>query len=126
MRIEPWKADWTRPYYENHRSPSAEKLAVTFSELGREYVDAWNKNLNEGKLTIVRFDDHSLLYLDTDLTQADQEYLARAFWNQRWGRYAEICKMWAAVLVGPPIALFILGWALLWVGRGFKTARPVS
>jgi len=122
--IAPWKADWTRPYYEIHRSPSAEKLAVTFSELGREYVDEWNKHLNEGALTIVRFDDRSLLYLNALLTETDQNYLARAFWDQRWSRYAEIGKTWAAVLMGPPIALFIIGWALLWVGKGFKTARP--
>jgi hypothetical protein len=114
------------PYYENMRSPSAEKLAVSFNELGYEYVEQWNKHVAEGTMTTISFPDGSLLYLDTQLTQADQEYLARAFWDKRWGRYAEIGKMWAAVLVGPPIALFILGWALLWVGRGFKTARPVS
>jgi hypothetical protein len=124
MRMEPWKADWTRPYYENHRSPSVEKLAVDFDELGYEFVDSWNKRLNEGTLTIKRFSDGSLLYLDTDLTEADQEYLRRAFWDQRWRRYAEIGKMWAAILTGPPVALFILGWGLLWVGRGFKAARP--
>jgi hypothetical protein len=124
MRMEPWKADWTRPYYENHRSPSVEKLAVNFHELGYEYVDSWNKQLNEGTLTINRFSDGSLLYLDAALTKADREYLRQAFWDQRWRRYAEIGKMWAAVLAGPPIALFILGWGLLWVGRGFKAARP--
>ena len=124
MRMEPWKADWTRPYYENHRSPSVEKLAVNFDELGYEFVDSWNKRLNEGTLTIKRFPDGSLLYLDTDLTEADQEYLGRAFWDQRWRRYAEIGKMWAAILTVPPVALFILGSGLLWVGRGFKAARP--
>jgi hypothetical protein len=124
MRMEPWKADWTRPYYENHRSPSAEKLAVTFSELDRKYIDEWNKSLNEGAKTIVSFNDGSILYLDAPLTEADQQYLAQAFWGQRWWRYAEIGKRWAAVLAGPPIALFIIGWGLLWVSRGFKTARP--
>jgi hypothetical protein len=29
----PWEIDWARPYYEAHRSPSAEKLAVTFNEV---------------------------------------------------------------------------------------------
>ena len=122
--VEPWKEDWTRPYYENMRSPSVEKLAVSFDELGYEYVERWKKYVADGTMTAISFPDGSLLYLDTHLTQPDQEYLARAFWDQRWWRYAEIGKTWAAVLVGPPIALFIIGWALLWVGRGFKTARP--
>ena len=113
------KVDWTRPYYENFRSPSVEKLAVSFDELGYEYVASWNNHVTEGTMTTISFPDGSLLYLNTDLTEADQQYLAQAFWGQRWWRYAKIGKMWAAVLAGPPIALFILGWGLLWVGRGF-------
>jgi len=122
-KIEISKLDSTRPYYENMRSPSVEKLAVTFEELGYKYVAQWDKRVSEGTMTTVSFPDGSLLYVDTELTEADQLYLARAFWDQRWWRYAEVGKTWAAVLAGPPIALLILGWALLWVGRGFKTAR---
>jgi hypothetical protein len=121
---EPWNVDWKRPYYEIFRSPSVEKLAVSFDELGSEYVASWNQHVTEGTMTTDRFPDGSMLYLDTYLTKVDQQYLARAFWDQRWWRYVEIGKMWTAVLAGPPIALFILVWALLWVGRGFKAARP--
>jgi hypothetical protein len=28
---------------------------------------------------------------------------------------------WALGLASPPIVLLVLGWALLWVGRGFKS-----
>jgi hypothetical protein len=98
--IEPWKVDWTRPYYENMRSPSVEKRAVNFSELGYEYVAAWSKHVTEGTMTTNSFPDGSLLYLNTDLTEADQQYLAQAFWHQRWWRYAEIGKKWAAILTG--------------------------
>jgi hypothetical protein len=121
--VPDWAIDWKRPLYEIMRSPSIEKLKVGFSELGYEYVQQWDKHVAEGRM-MASFPDGSLLYLDKQLTQADQECLARAFWDQRWRRYAEIGKTWAAVLVGPPIALFIIGWALLWVGRGFKAARP--
>jgi len=71
---------------------------------------------------IIKMPDHSSLYLDTQLTKEDQEYLAKAFWDQRWRRYASFAKIWVPILVVPPIALFILGWAILWVCRGFKTA----
>jgi hypothetical protein len=122
--IESSKVDWTRPYYEIARSPSAEKLAVNFHELGREYIEQWDKYAKEGTMTVRPFPDGSLLYLEGYFTAEDRTYLERAFWDQRWRRYAEIAKTWAAVLIGPPIALFILGWGLLWVGRGFKAASP--
>jgi hypothetical protein len=66
--------------------------------------------------------DRSSLYLDARLTKEDQDYLVAAFWDQRWSRYASFAKIWVPILIVPPIVLFILGWAILWVCRGFKTA----
>jgi len=86
-KIDLEKADWTRPYYENMRSPSIEKLAVSFSQLGYEYVEPWDKLVKDGRMNIVSFPDRSALYLDTLLTKEDQEYLSGAFWDQRWRRY---------------------------------------
>jgi hypothetical protein len=117
---DPNEVDWKGPYYENMRSPSAEKLAVTFSELEYQYVQPWNEYVKEGKMVLKEMPDHSSLYLDTHLTKDDQEYLVRAFWDQRWSRYASFAKIWIPILVVPPIVLFILGWALLWVCRGFQ------
>jgi hypothetical protein len=114
------KVDWTRPYYENMRSPSIEKLAVTFSQLGDEYVDEWNDLVNDGKINTVSFPDHSVLYLETNLTKEDQEYLSGAFWNQRWWRYGKIAGTWTAIAVMPAVAVLIICWALLWVARDLK------
>jgi hypothetical protein len=118
------KVDWSRPYYENMRSPSKEKLSVTFSELGK-YVLAWNEHAKDGKMVIISQPDHSSLYLDTSLTKEDQNYIAAAFWDQRWSRYWNIAKTWIVILLAPPIILLILGWALLWVARGFKQEKPL-
>ena len=118
----PNEVDWSRPYYEIMRSPSAEKLHVTFAELEYQYVRAWNERVEEGKMVLKEMPDHSSLYLDADFTKADQEYLAKAFWDQRWWRYVSFIKFWGPMLLVPPIVLFILGWAILWVGRGFKSA----
>jgi hypothetical protein len=95
---------------------------VTFHELGYQYVRDWDQSVKDGKLAVIEMPDHSLLYLDTYLTEQDQEYLAKAFWDQRWWRYVSFAKVWAPVLLVPPIVVFILGWAILWVCRGFKTA----
>jgi hypothetical protein len=120
----PWEIDWSLPYYETMRSPSAEKLAVTFHEVGRQDVRSWDHFVKDGKLAPIEMPDHSLLYLSTYLTERDQEYLAKAFWDERWSRYLSFAKVWAPIFVVPPIVLFILGWAILWVCRGFKTPRP--
>jgi hypothetical protein len=119
------KMDWSRPYYENMRSPSKEKLSVTFSKVDYEFVDIWNKRVKDGDMVIVPMRDGSTLYLETDLTKADQHYIPAAFRNQRWSRYLNVTKTWIAILLVPPIILLILGWALLWVARGFKQEKPI-
>jgi hypothetical protein len=104
------------------RSPSAEKLSVNFTEVGYEYVDRWNQSVKDGTMVIIRQPDRSSLYLDTYLNKADQNYIARAFWNQRWSRYASFAKLWLPILAIPPVVLFLLGWSILRVCRGFKAA----
>jgi hypothetical protein len=120
--VNPDEINWSRPYYEYARSPSGEKLAVRFSEIEYQYVQPWDQEVKDGKLTMIRMPDDSSLYLSTSLTEQDQQYLAKAFWDQRWSRYASFIKFWGPMLVVPPIVLFILGWAILWVCRGFRTA----
>jgi hypothetical protein len=75
----------------------------------------------ERKLVLIKMPDNSSLYLDTYLTEQDQQFLAKAFWDQRWWRYVSFAKVWVPIFVVPPIVLFILDWAILWVCRGFKT-----
>jgi hypothetical protein len=118
----PSEIDWSRPYYEIMRSPSGEKLAVTFDEVRYDYVPSWDKFVKDGKLTVIKMPDDSSLYLSTYLTRQDQEYVSAAFWDQRWSRYISFAKVWVPLLVVPPVVLLILGWAILWVCRGFKTA----
>ena len=47
-----------------------------------------------GKLTVIRMPDDSLLYFSTELTEPDQQYVAKAFWDQRWWRYVSFIKLW--------------------------------
>jgi hypothetical protein len=73
--IPPWETDWKRHYYEIMRSPSAEKLAVSFEKLG---YSSWNKHAEEdGRIVIIKMPDHSSLYLDAQLTEDDQQYSLR-------------------------------------------------
>jgi hypothetical protein len=70
----------------------------------------------------VLYDQRSKLYLDSNLTKDDQNYLLEEFKKQRWSRWIEASRYWALGIFGPPMVLFVLGWALLWVVRGFKRA----
>jgi hypothetical protein len=61
--IHPSEVDWSLPYYENMRSPSAEKLAVTFAELEYPYVGSWNESVEKGKMVLKKMPDHSSFIL---------------------------------------------------------------
>jgi len=120
--IDPEKVDVSRPYYENMRSPSDDRIAVTFYELEYQLPSEWDKAVKAGKVALKKMPDRSSLYLDPRLTEADQEYLADSFWSQRWWRYSSLAWSWVPYFVLPPVILLIFGWAILWVCRGFKTA----
>jgi hypothetical protein len=115
--------NWSRPYYENMHSPSAEKLEPEFSELEFQYRADWRKLVNEGKIISVTVPDGSNLYLPIELNDQDREYVTAKFWGHRWKRWFDASRWWAVGIFGPTIVLFVLGWALLWVGRGFKTIQ---
>jgi len=70
----------------------------------------------------VEMPDGSQLYVLDSLSEADRTRIAEQFWDQRWsrwGRAAATVALWSFV---PCLLLFILGYSLLWVGRGFT--RP--
>ena len=120
--IDKSKTDWSRPYYENLQSPSEEKLTPEFHQVEYQHVASWKNMVRDGKMIAVEEPDGSHLYLPSDMSERDQTYVSAQFWNRRWSRWIEASQYWALGIFGPPIALFVLGWALLWVGRGFKKA----
>jgi hypothetical protein len=116
---EPWKHFEDLPIYEIAHWPSKEGLSVAFNPLDYEYASQWNKDVDAGKTILVDFPDHSKLYLNAQLTKEDQTYLSRAFWDQRWERWATIGLPFAGLVVLPPIVVLMLGSFMLWVARGF-------
>ncbi|MCA1452158.1 hypothetical protein I6F35_02875 [Bradyrhizobium sp. BRP22] len=114
--LNPWAVDYRKPFYETMRSPSAEKLSVQFFEVQRTDQTQWDK---DSSMAVVEMPDGSRLYMHDGYNDADKDYIARQFWDQRWGRWgyaAGVVTAWAFV---PCILLFIFGYSLLWVGRGF-------
>jgi hypothetical protein len=108
-----------KPLYEIARSPSAEKSKPEFHQVEYQYVSQWSSEVRNGKTTAVDMPDGSHLYLDSRMNKEDQNYLAKEFWDQRWWRWLEATQYWALAIFGVPVTLFVLGWGLLWVGRGF-------
>ena len=67
----------------------------------------------------IQMPDGSKLYMPASLSEPARTRIAEQFWQQRWnrwGRAAAIVALWAFV---PCLLLFIFGYTLLWVGRGF-------
>jgi hypothetical protein len=67
----------------------------------------------------VAMPDGSQLYLETGYNEAEAAYVANRFWDQRWRRWATLLGIVALYAFIPCAALFVIGYALLWVGRGF-------
>ncbi len=115
--------DWSGPFYDTFKSPSQELLSPQFSRLEDEYFVDWEKSVNEGKLIVVQFPDHARLYLSSELTNDDQEYLAGAFYDQRWQRYIGNISAWLSLALGLPLAGLCLGIGAFWVVQGFYSMR---
>jgi hypothetical protein len=117
--LNPWQIDYSKPFYEIMRSPAAEKLSVTF------FTVDWQRKRdfdNDPKIVTVEMPDGSRIYMHADYNDADRKYIARQFWDQRWSRYADAARIVALWALVPCVILFILGYAVLWVGRGFSRA----
>jgi hypothetical protein len=71
-------------------------------------------------MKIIEFPDHSKPYLSSTLTEADQTYLSRQFWDQRPVRLIKILESGLAVAAIPPTFFLLLGLGTLWVVRSFE------
>ena len=109
------KIDFGKPFYEFGVSPVQLNSTIVFSRdqisqsVLSQYID-------------VEFPDGSRLYIPAGYSEADKNYISKQFWDQRWNRWASAGGMIAAWALIPCILLFILGYSLLWVGRGFRSA----
>jgi hypothetical protein len=115
--------DWSDAFYEIFKSPSKEGLSPQFSRLEDQYFVDWERSVKEGNLIVVQFPDHARLYLSSQLTHDDQEYLAGTFYDQRWIRYVANISAWLSLAIGVPLAALCLGIGTLWVVQGFYSAR---
>jgi hypothetical protein len=116
---DPNKVDWTKDYYALMQSPARNILTASFDPVGYQYVTSWDENVKKGTMIVAEFPDKSKLYLTTQLTKEDQEYVAKQLWNQRWWRYGSEALPFAVGAIVPPVILLLLGTFLLWVFRGF-------
>jgi hypothetical protein len=113
------KADFNGPFYDLMVSPLKAGVQPSFLEIGYKFVNDWEKRVQDGRVEPVLFADGSSLYLQSDMTKDDKDYLIQNFWAQRWVRWGWLGGRWSLVALGPALALLIFGRALLWVGRGF-------
>lgn len=114
--LKPSEVDYGKPFYETMRSPSAEKLSVTFRPVNAENRIKWDKDLT---MTIAEMSDGSRVYMSANYNDADKDYIAKQFWDQRWNRYAQVAGIIALWALIPCIVIFIFGHVIMWIGRGF-------
>jgi hypothetical protein len=109
---------WKLPYYEIFLPA---KSPVMFDVANYETRSTVEGYVAKDRALVVSFPDASRLYLSRNLTKEDSEFISRSFWDQRWSRWW--AATWAWVLGGllPPVLLLVLGYSVIWVGRGFRS-----
>ncbi|MBV9460011.1 MAG: hypothetical protein JO141_21200 [Bradyrhizobium sp.] len=107
------KIDFSKPFYDFGVSPSQSHSTMEFS------ADTISPAVRS-QFDQIEFPDGSRLYLPAGYSGADKNYISSQVWGQRWSRWGDAGAMIAAWAFGPCILLFVLGYSLLWVGRGFK------
>jgi hypothetical protein len=115
--LEPWQSGWKtsdplrKPLYEIIRSPSAEHLPLKFQS--RFYQGAiWNQHIHSRELPSFNFPSGETLDLPADLTEADRDYIRKAFWDQRWPRWKETLGPYAQAAILLPLAAFVILWVV--------------
>jgi hypothetical protein len=109
------KIDFGKPFYDFGVSPAQLNSTIVFS---RDQIGQTGLS----QIIDVDFPDGSHLYIPAGYSEADKNYISKQFWDQRWSRWASAAGLIAARAFVPCIVLFIFGYSLLWVGRGFKRA----
>ena len=116
--LEPWQPQWKtsdplrKPLYEIIRSPAAEKRSLTFRYRGYQ-GQVWNQHINARMLPEFTFPSGETLDLPAELTDADRDYVKKAFWDQRWSRWKEELGSYARTAIFVPLAALVI----LWVAR---------
>ena len=109
---------WSKP--ESFVAPRSIEGGPTFSALGHRYYEQWNKLVLDGSKVRYMLPDGTWLYLQSDISKDDQDYLKKQFWSQRWGRRFGAMWGWALFAFGFPVAVFVLGTAIQWAVSGFR------
>jgi hypothetical protein len=97
----------TPNFYNYVTSPSAEKLPMEFGRGPAERLTNFR---------LIDFADGTKLYIPPGYNEADLDYIVEQFEQQRVSRRTSDVKLFGVV---PCVVLFVLGCAVLWVGRGF-------
>ena len=92
--VDVLKIDKTRPFYEYARSPSQEQGEVKFEKAVPSIFRDFRDSVEKGDANVIKMPDGSWLYVRSLLSKEDKEYVARAFWQQRWRRYWDILGGW--------------------------------
>jgi hypothetical protein len=76
--IKPWQVDYSKPFYETMRSPSAEKLTITFFPVDWQSKIEWDK---DARMTKLDMPDGSRIYMPAAYNNEDRNYIAKQYWD---------------------------------------------
>lgn len=127
--LEPWQSGWKtsdplrKPLYEIIRVPSAEKLPFKFHYRGYQ-GSVWNQHIHAHEMPSFVFPSGETLDLPTELTDADRDYVKKAFWDQRWSRWKEELGPYARAAVFVPLGALAILWIVGLLRTKFSGKEP--
>ncbi|BBO06584.1 hypothetical protein SG09_59340 [Bradyrhizobium ottawaense] len=81
----------------------------TFDDLIPQYKPCWDYRTADGK--------------NIDITKLSDDALIRVYECQLEVERSTLLRTAAATIVAGPVLTLVLGWSLLWIGRGFRVER---
>jgi hypothetical protein len=118
-KIKSAAPDWTKPFYATNFEPGQGPEKETFSIFDSSLKKEWQENGRLSASTAIQFEDGTLLYIPSEIVKTDGRKIGEFFLAQRWQRYFAYVWPWLVGFILPPVLLFLVGRALLWVLNGF-------
>jgi hypothetical protein len=89
-------------------APRVKPVGLSFDDLIPQYKSCWDFRTEDGK--------------NIDIQQMSDAVLVGIYQCQLKADKLALLKSAAITVAGGPFLSFILGWSLLWIGRGFRPA----
>lgn len=101
-------------------SPFHIEKPLTFLALESRHKTEWRRRVGEGAMKYYGMPDGSGLFLSSNWTKEELDFVRHQFWEQRWSRRFDVIWRLLLLAFSLPLAALVLGIPFIWAFSGFK------